>query len=309
MLDYGFKDGDNITIIRSYIDRNIKRDGNILLYIKTLTDRTLDIYANPNDTAYDLKVKIRDTENIPIDQQRLIFAGIQLEDNVELDRYGIVQYSTLYLVLRLRGGGGEPRLMGIAAGGLINQKIYLDTTKLSYYNKVEYQSTKIDIINTKQYGINNMDRLPISAFTYSAQGYPWYKIYDEFDNAVNDNANSLFNEIESINAFKDALTNEEMCCVCMDKYVNAMFEPCGHKICSECLVNIIKTNVDNNDNNYKNDENYKNNHKLSCHLCRGKVESKSIVVLSDIVSVGDDCGNNETIKLDENELNIKIIRL
>jgi hypothetical protein len=261
---FGIQNGDNIDVTQMF--------GNGELIVKTLTGNVYIIYFDESMTIKTIKGLLQNFIGCSVDQQRLIFAGIQLEDDITCKSYGICSNSTFHLVLRIRGGGDARYMMGVGAGGLIKQKIYLDDSQLSTYNMNSRQSAKIQMVNALIYGklVGKKFDTTVSFASYIKYGYPWFDLYDEDEKSIEgcDNTTSMFKKIESISKFSDILVKgEEECCICLDNMANMIMDPCGHQMCTECFNEI------------------KNEHKnMQCHLCRAFVNTRNIIVFSGIFS-------------------------
>lgn len=241
-------------------------------------------------TIQDIKNMIFYQEGIPPNQQRLIHAGKQLEDNCTAYDCNIEREATIHLVHRLSGGGNKRKgnmsvqdnkyesimirdvdindekniHMGLSVGGIINQKIYKDMNNIDDYDIYNVEKFELKIYNGQQLK-NGLPYTPISMETYINYGYPWFKIYDEKIPAI---TNCL--DIEPINLDNDAFPKIELteCCICMNKYENIEYYPCKHRVCSDCFVDQIKNNKD-----------------IYCHMCREKVLPAQINFLHDIIDL------------------------
>ena len=120
----------------------------MLIYAKTLTGKTTTLAVGSHETMNSVKRKILDKEGLPLDHQRLIFAGKQLKDWQTVADCGMCEQSVMHLVLRLRGGmltegSGKKDFSEVAKSGTCD--VYeVDDTPDAKYEDSEYEDSEDD---------------------------------------------------------------------------------------------------------------------------------------------------------------------
>ena len=103
----------------------------MIIIVKTLTGKNLEIEAEPKDTIKNLKYKIQDKEGIHPEYQILIFHGRRLEDDEKwLLEYNITEKDTINLLIKIRGH--DPRLIFIKHG------YYITEIQICFCRNLEY---------------------------------------------------------------------------------------------------------------------------------------------------------------------------
>lgn len=104
IADYDIESSSNINFMFRINGGGGSEGSSKQIFIKTLQGKTLTLDVSDADSIASVKNKIFEKEGIPVDQQRLVFNGKQLEDNQTIADYNIQADSSIHLVLRLRGG-------------------------------------------------------------------------------------------------------------------------------------------------------------------------------------------------------------
>ena len=101
--DEDVNEDDKIRAVKPAAQKPEGKDPGPVVFVKTLTGKTLTIQFDPSDEVTLLRKRVEEAEGCPRDQRRLIYGGRALEDGRTLRDYGIQRGSTLYLALRLGG--------------------------------------------------------------------------------------------------------------------------------------------------------------------------------------------------------------
>ena len=129
-------------------------------------------------TIQGIKVKIEEKMRIHVQNQVLMFNGIELNNDRTLGSYKIKKGVTLQLMVK-----AEDNEMGLAAGGKMKQKIYEDdAVNLNLYNTKKVTRVFVNIANGNMWHKITGKELPESPLNpkmYKMYGYPWFALYED----------------------------------------------------------------------------------------------------------------------------------
>ncbi|KAJ3435152.1 hypothetical protein M0812_02283 [Anaeramoeba flamelloides] len=199
------------------IDENsVNENSTMQIFVKTLTGKTISFNVVRSNTINDLKKMIKVKENICTDQQRLIFAGKQLEDGRTLASYKIQGEATIHLIQRLSGGKPVINLynyhnqeenkttsktLQVSSVTLQLEKDIKFSSLFPQPKKKDNQKNSITWSNIKIEGKNEEQKISIGKRNYA------YLFWECFQNTTNRNNNRFCNLLTKENSFCVNLQN------------------------------------------------------------------------------------------------------
>ncbi|XP_048842680.1 polyubiquitin-like [Brienomyrus brachyistius] len=104
LAEYGVRSGSTVIVLVTEPASIQTQSAPIQVFLKREKDAMHTYEIAPGETVLEFKKKVFNKEHVPVDQQRLIYGGRQMEDHKKLEDYGVKKQSTIFLTLRLRGG-------------------------------------------------------------------------------------------------------------------------------------------------------------------------------------------------------------
>ncbi|KAH8552556.1 hypothetical protein BGW37DRAFT_519326 [Umbelopsis sp. PMI_123] len=254
-------------------DANLMNPTGQVIYCRTLTGKKLELPMKRDYTVNRVKFMIYQKEGIPPDQQRLVFAGKQLEDKKHLSSYNIEDKSTMHLILRLRGGGyGDTPFMftDVSNESSITKIQFAPHDKVKKGRFVENGTnveilcncTSYQIISPKMYGLFDLERDTLKCPNCSRSdqnkavtvGFVEceYRIHGiKMDNSQytsdwitvekTDNYVLYDTKKAGITTWKRLLIEskklgvKDLCTICLEPLDTITTNPCGHRFHATCI--------------------------------------------------------------------------
>ncbi|KAI0418945.1 hypothetical protein F5X98DRAFT_385519 [Xylaria grammica] len=172
-------------------------EGSCSIVVKSLTGKLITIPCSRSDRIGNVKRSLQDKDGIPLDQQRLICHGRQMEDNLSLGHYNVINNGVITMIFRLRGGAWSGP-MGMAAGGKVNQVIHEDDYDPGNWATGSTITIPVHILTTTMFRHVTGQQpppCPIRASEYAELGLPFFKFSEEEPSGVS----GAFNGVQSVN--------------------------------------------------------------------------------------------------------------